>query len=198
VEVLTVLYHVAVAVLIAVFGIVLGRVVRRVVDRILFRLGFNDWFRNFNIGRALLRSGYTPSEFFGSVAAWLLYLIFILTAVAYLAVSFGRVDVSEWVTSIIVVYLFGFVKFFIISIIGFILVDGFAEYIYKGALSRNEAVVGPVAEYIRIILYLVVVTFALEQGGINVTTLSSMLTPITWGLAVAVVAVLILEALKKR
>jgi hypothetical protein len=198
VEVLTVLYHAAVAVLIAVFGIVLGRVVRRMVDRLLFRLGFNDWFRNFNIGRALLRSGYTPSEFFGSVAAWLLYLIFILTAVAYLAVSFGRVEVSEWVTSIIAVYLFGFVKFFIISIIGFILVDGFVEYIYKGALSRNEAVVGPVAEYIRIILYLVVVTFALEQGGINVTTLSSMLTPITWGLAVAVVAVLILEALKKR
>ena len=197
-EVLAVLYHAAVAVLIAVFGIVLGRVVRRMVDRLLFRLGFNDWFRNFNIGRALLRSGYTPSEFFGSVAAWLLYLIFILTAVAYLAVSFGRVEVSEWVTSIIAVYLFGFVKFFIISIIGFILVDGFVEYIYKGALSRNEAVVGPVAEYIRIILYLVVVTFALEQGGINVTTLSSMLTPITWGLAVAVVAVLILEALKKR
>lgn len=197
-EVLTVLYHAAVAVLIAVFGIVLGRVVRRVVDRLLFRLGFNDWFRNFNIGRALLRSGYTPSEFFGSVAAWLLYLLFILTAVAYLAVSFGREDVYEWVTLIIAVYLFGFVKFFIISIIGFILVDGFVEYIYKGALSRNEAVVGPVAEYIRIILYLVVVTFALEQGGINVTTLSSMLTPITWGLAVAVVAVLILEALKKR
>jgi len=198
VEVLTVLYHAAVAVLIAVFGIVLGRVVRRMVDRLLFRLGFNDWFRNFNIGRALLRSGYTPSEFFGSVAAWLLYLIFILTAVAYLAMSFGRVEVSEWVTSILVVYLFGFVKFFIISIIGFILVDGFVEYIYKGALSRNEAVVGPVAEYIRIILYLVVVTFALEQGGINVITLSSMLTPITWGLAAAVVAVLILEALKKR
>jgi len=198
VEVLTVLYHAAVAVLIAVFGIVLGRVVRRVVDRLLFRLGFNDWFRNFNIGRALLRSGYIPSEFFGSVAAWLLYLLFILTAVAYLAMSFGRIDVYEWVTSIIAVYLFGFVKFFIISIIGFILVDGFVEYIYKGALSRNEAVVGPVAEYIRIILYLVVVTFALEQGGINVTTLSSMLTPITWGLAVAVVAVLILEALKKR
>lgn len=197
-EVLTVLYHAAVAVLIAVFGVVLGRVVRRVVDRLLFRLGFNDWFRNFNIGRALLRSGYTPSEFFGSVAAWLLYLLFILTAVAYLAMSFGRIDIYEWVTSIIAVYLFGFVKFFIISIIGFILVDGFVEYIYKGALSRNEAVVGPVAEYIRIILYLVVVTFALEQGGINVTTLSSMLTPITWGLAVAVVAVLILEALKKR
>ena len=68
-DVLTVLYHAAVAVLIAVFGIVLGRAVRRVVDRILFRLSFNDWFRNFNIGRALLRSGYTPSEFFGSVAA---------------------------------------------------------------------------------------------------------------------------------
>jgi len=62
VEVLTVLYHAAVAVLIAVFGIVLGRLVRRMVDRLLFRLGFNDWFRNFNIGRALLRSGYTASS----------------------------------------------------------------------------------------------------------------------------------------
>ncbi|MFP3252243.1 MAG: hypothetical protein RXO32_11030, partial [Thermoproteus sp.] len=85
-----------------------------------------------------------------------------------------------------------------ISIIGFILVDGFVEYIYKGALSKNEAVVGPVAEYIRIILYLVVVTFALEQGGINVSTLTAMLTPITWGLTAAVVAVLVLEAVRKK
>jgi len=198
VEILSLLYHVGVSVLIVVFGLVLGRVVRRVLDRALFRLGFNDWFRNFNIGRALLKSGYTAGEFFGSVAAWIIYLLFILLAVAYLAENFGNRGLHEWVMSVINVYLFGFVKFFIISIIGFILVDGFTEYIYRGALSKSETVVGPVAEYIRIILYLVVVTFALEQGGINVATLSAMLTPITWGLAAAVVAVLVFEAFRKR
>jgi small-conductance mechanosensitive channel len=198
VGIVTLLYYVAVAILIGLFGLALGRLVRRLVDRVLFRLGFNDWFRSFNIGKALLRSGYTPSEFFGSVAAWLIYLLFILLAVAYLASNLGNVEVYQWVMSAVEVYLFGFVKFFIISIIGFILVDGFVEYIYKGALSKNEAVVGPVAEYIRIILYLVVVTFALEQGGINVSTLTAMLTPITWGLTAAVVAVLVLEAVRKK
>jgi hypothetical protein len=192
------LYHTGVAIFIVALGFVLGRVLRRAVDRLLFRLGFNDWFRRFNIGRALLRSGYTAGEFFGSVTAWLVYILFILLAAAYLALNFNNMHMYEWVMMAINVYLFGFVKFFIISIFGFILVDGFAEYIYKGALSKNENVVGPVAEYVRIILYLVVVTFALEQGGINVSTLSSMLTPITWGLAAAVVAVLVAEAFRKK
>jgi len=197
-DIWSLLYHVAVTILIVALGLVLGRVFRRLIDRVLFRLGFNDWFRNFNIGRALLRSGYTASEFFGSVAAWLIYILFILLALAYLALSFNNTQTYEWIMTAINIYLFGFVKFFILSIFGFILVDGFAEYIYKGALSKNESVVGPVAEYVRIILYLVVVTFALEQGGINVSTLSSMLTPITWGLAAAVVAMLVAEAFRKR
>ncbi|ACB39227.1 hypothetical protein [Pyrobaculum neutrophilum] len=190
-------YHVAVSLLIAVLGFVLGRLLRLLLVRLLLRLGFDDWFRNFNIGRALLRSGYTAGEFFGSVAAWLTYLLSILLAAAYLSLNFGYTEAYGLIATVIGVYLFGFVKFFVISILGFILVDGFVEYIYKGALSKSE-VVGPVAEYIRVILYLVVITFALEQGGINVATLSAMLTPITWGLTAAVVAVLVAEALKKR
>lgn len=65
-------------------------------------------------------------------------------------------------------------------------------------MSRTEFIIAPVAEYIRVILYLVVVTFALEQGGINVATLSVMLTPITWGLAAAIIVMVVVEALKKR
>jgi hypothetical protein len=92
VEVVTLLYHVAVTIFIGMLGVALGRIVRRVVYRVLLRLGFNDWFRNFNIGKVLLRSGYTASEFFGSVTAWLIYLLFILLAVAYFASRFGNME----------------------------------------------------------------------------------------------------------
>lgn len=188
----------AVSILVVAFGVVFGRLLRLVVVRLFRRLGLNDWFRNFNIGRALLRSGYTAGEFFGSLAAWIVYIVFILLAAAYLGLYLDHPEIYQGAMGIINVYVLGFVKFLVISLLGFILVDGFAEYIYKGALSRSESVVGPVAEYIRIILYLVVITFALEQGGINVTTLSAMLTPITWGLAVAVVALIVAEILKKK
>ncbi|MEM1598643.1 MAG: hypothetical protein QXP31_04565 [Pyrobaculum sp.] len=192
------LFHMAVSILVVAFGVVFGRLLRLVVVRLFRRLGLNDWFRNFNIGRALLRSGYTAGEFFGSLAAWIVYIVFILLAAAYLGLYLDHPEIYQGAMGIINVYVLGFVKFLVISLLGFILVDGFAEYIYKGALSRSESVVGPVAEYIRIILYLVVITFALEQGGINVTTLSAMLTPITWGLAVAVVALIVAEILKKK
>ncbi|MEM0464208.1 MAG: hypothetical protein QXS00_03875 [Pyrobaculum sp.] len=191
-------FHIAVALLIAVVGYVLGRAIRHILDSFFRRTGLNDWFRSFNIGRALLRSGYTAGEFFGSVAAWVVYIVFFLLALAYIALNLGYQDSYALILSILYTYVYGFVKFFIISIFGFILVDGFVEYIYKGALSKSEVVVGVVAEYVRIILYLVVITFALEQGGINVTTLSSMLTPITWALAAALVAVLVAESVKKK
>jgi len=191
-------FYVAISLLIVVAGYALGKVIRHALIRLLRRTGFNDWFRNFNIGRALLRSGYTAGEFFGSLTAWLIYITSILLAVAYLGFAFDSPWLYRWALDMVNVYVYGFVKFFVIALVGFILVDGFVEYIYKGAIFRVESVIGPVAEYIRIILYLVVITFALEQGGINVATLSAMLTPITWGLAVAVVAVLVLEALKRK
>lgn len=191
-------FYIAVALLIAVVGYVLGRAIRHILDSFFRRTGLNDWFRSFNIGRALLRSGYTAGEFFGSVAAWVVYIVFFLLALAYIALNLGYQDSYALILNILYTYVYGFVKFFIISIFGFILVDGFVEYIYKGALSKSEVVVGVVAEYVRIILYLVVITFALEQGGINVSTLSSMLTPITWALAAALVAVLVAESVKKK
>ncbi|MFN7105976.1 MAG: hypothetical protein ACK4M3_05270, partial [Pyrobaculum sp.] len=136
-------------------------------------------------------------DFFGSVAAWLIYILSLLAAAAYFTYSVKNLEIYGELLYVINTYVFGFVKFFIIAIIGFILVDGFAEYIHKGAFSRGDAA-APVAEYIRVLLYLAVVTFALEQGGINVATLSVMLTPITWGLVAALVALIIVEALKKR
>ncbi|MEM1519185.1 MAG: hypothetical protein QXK71_06430 [Pyrobaculum sp.] len=193
-----VVYHVAISILIAAALYFVGKALKQGLIRLFRRLGFDDWFRNFNIGKALLRSGYTPGEFFSSVAAWLMYILAILAAIYYFSDSLGLLWLRDAAWEAATVYIFGFVKFFVIAIVGFILVDSFVEYVYKGAVSRTEFIIAPVAEYIRVILYLVVVTFALEQGGINVATLSVMLTPITWGLAAAIIVMVVVEALKKR
>ncbi len=190
--------HVLVAILIGAVGYLAGRLVRWALAKGLARAGFDDWFKRFNIGRAILRSGYAAGEFFGSVAAWIIYLIFILLAAAYLAYALGYPGWGAALVGVINVYIYGFVKFFIIAIIGFILVDGFVEYIYKGALVKDDArLLAPVAEYIRVVLYLVVITFALQQGGIDVSTLSQMLIPITWGLVAAMVAIAVLQVVRK-
>ncbi|MGC8583443.1 MAG: mechanosensitive ion channel family protein [Thermoproteus sp.] len=190
--------HALIAVLIAAVGYLVGRLVRWALARGLARVGFDDWFRRFNIGRAILRSGYAAGEFFGSVAAWLIYLTFVLLAAAYLAYSLGYPAWGDALIGIVNVYVYGFVKFFIIAIVGFILVDGFVEYVYRGAILKEDSrLLAPVAEYVRVVLYLVVITFALQQGGIDVSTLSQMLIPITWGLVAAMVAVAVLQAVRR-
>jgi hypothetical protein len=49
----------------------------------------------------------------------------------------------------------------------------------------------PVAEYLRILLYIAVLVFALEQGGLSVSTLHVVLTPIIWGLTAAMVVIVV-------
>ncbi|MBP1448610.1 MAG: hypothetical protein JZD41_01130, partial [Thermoproteus sp.] len=172
--------------------------IRGAVRAILSRLGFNEWFRQFNIGRAIIRSGYTASDFFAAVTSWIIYIFSILLSIYFFSDYLGYLDISNSILNIIYIYVVGFIKFFIVAILGFILVDGFVEYIYKGAIDREATrQLAPLAEYIRVILYLVVVTFALEQGGINVATLSAMLMPITWGLAAAMIAIVVAQLLRK-
>lgn len=195
---LYVLLHALIAALIGILGYLVGKLARWALAKGLARVGFDDWFKRFNIGRAVLRSGYAAGEFFGSVAAWIIYLVFLLLAAAYLAYSLGYSGWGDSLLSVVYVYIYGFVKFFIIAIVGFILVDGFVEYIYKGALIKEDArLLAPVAEYVRVVLYLVVITFALQQGGIDVSTLSQMLIPITWGLVASMVAIAVLQAIRK-
>lgn len=187
-----------IALAIAAVGLAAGRLIRGAVRAILSRLGFNEWFRQFNIGRAIIRSGYTASDFFAAVTSWIIYTLSILFSIYFFSDYLGYLDISNSILNIIYIYVVGFIKFFIVAILGFILVDGFVEYIYKGAIDREATrQLAPLAEYIRVILYLVVVTFALEQGGINVATLSAMLMPITWGLAAAMIAIVVAQLLRK-
>ncbi|MEM4685370.1 MAG: hypothetical protein QW133_04560, partial [Sulfolobales archaeon] len=95
-------------------------------------------------------------------------------------------------------YVVGFVKTFLIIITGFILTDAFIGYIYKSSELRSEVrLLTPVAEYLRIMIYLAVVMFALEQGGLSIHSLNILLMPVIWGLTIAMILIILAQIVQQ-
>jgi len=189
---------VGVGALVLLLGFAIGVFLKRVVFYVLNRVGFNEWFKKFAIGRAILRSGYSGSEFFGLITSWVIYVTSVLLAVALFATILELRFIAEVSYFLIYTYVFGFVKVFIIVVIGFIFVDAFIGYIYKSSeLKSGGRFLTPTAEYLRILLYLAIIIFALEQGGLSVHTLNIMLVPVVWGLTIAMIAVVIVEVVSQ-
>ncbi|WP_440059564.1 hypothetical protein ACSU1N_07200 [Thermogladius sp. 4427co] len=187
-------YLVATLVLIAVIIVtyVIARLVKYFITYISGKTGFSDWMMKFHFGRAIIRSGMTVGEFFGRVSEWIILLTGALLGLAvwFQLINYG--EISATVLNIIYTYIYGFVKTFIIIVIGFILTDSFIGYIYKGGDSGGSIeFLMPVAEYLRLLFYLAVLIFALEVGGLSVKSLTTMLMPIVWGLTIIMIVLAI-------
>jgi hypothetical protein len=183
---------------IVLIGYVLGILARRLILYILTKVGFDEWFKKFAVGKAILRSGYSASEFFGLITSWVIYLTSFLLALATLTSSLNLTPLSDTLYTIVSVYVVGFIKAFLIIITGFILTDTFIGYIYKSSELRSEVrLLTPVAEYLRIMIYLAVIVFALEQGGLNVYSLNMLLVPIIWGLTIAMIIIIISQVIQQ-
>jgi hypothetical protein len=183
---------------IVLIGYVLGILARRLILYILTKVGFDEWFKKFAVGKAILRSGYSASEFFGLITSWVIYLTSFLLALATLTSSLNLTSLSDTLYIIVSVYVVGFIKAFLIIITGFILTDAFIGYIYKSSELRSEVrLLTPVAEYLRIMIYLAVIVFALEQGGLNVYSLNMLLVPIIWGLTIAMIIIIISQVIQQ-
>lgn len=187
-----------IAFLVAAVGYITGRLTRRAVIYLLTKVGFDEWFKKFAIGKAILRSGYSSSEFFGLVFSWVIYLAFMFMGIALAGSHLDIPWLVEMAYSITFTYISGFIKAFMIIVMGFILTDSFIGYIYKSSELRSEArLLVPMAEYLRVIIYLAVVLFALEQGGISVHTLNILITPLIWGLTIAMIVIMIAQVLQQ-
>ncbi|MGC8996837.1 MAG: mechanosensitive ion channel family protein [Fervidicoccaceae archaeon] len=190
---------IAISIVIFVVGILIGKALGWAIRNLLEKVGINDWIERFAIGRAIAKSGFKPSDFFGRVTSWIVYASTVILAL-YSTTSFlNLVEASFILKEILVVYIGGFVKAFVVIIIGFLLVDSFVGYLYKAPEIESELeFIGPVAEYLRILLYIVTVVFALEQGGIEVAFLSSMLIPIMWGITIMMVIIILSRSISKH
>ncbi len=195
---LDLLVTLATSALIVVAGYVGGVLTKRFMIYVLSKVGFDEWFKKFAIGKAVLRSGYSASEFFGLVSSWTIYLTSVLLALGLGASNLGIYWLSETLYTIVHVYIVGFIKTFLIIIIGFLLTDTFISYIYKSSELRSEIrLLTPVAEYLRIMIYLAVLIFALEQGGLSIYTLNILLMPVIWGLTIAMIFIILAQILQQ-
>lgn len=184
--------------LIIVIGYVVGVLTKRFIVYVLSRVGFDEWFKRFAVGKAILRGGYSVSEFFGLISSWTIYLTFTLIALGLATANLGIEWLSEAFYSVVYVYIAGFIKTFLIIIVGFILTDTFIGYIYKSSELRSETrLLVPVAEYLRIMIYLAVVMFALEQGGLSIYSLNILLMPVIWGLTIAMVLIILAQIVQQ-
>lgn len=184
---LLVLKAVGIACLVWTVGWLIGQVVKYVVTKLLGKIGFDEWIRKLSIGRAIKRTGYSAHEFIGILAAWLMYIVFVVLGVYAVGYVTEWKDLVEYACTALVIY-GGFIKLLLIVIIGFMLVDVFVGYIYKSTELRSEMqMLYPLAEYLRIVLYIAIVTFGVEQSGLGVGVLPQLLQPIIWGITVIVV-----------
>lgn len=194
---------VGITALIIIAGYAIGKIVKTILKKALERIGFNEWFIKFAIGKAIIRGGYTPSEFLSSVISWIIHVSSVLIAINYLSNALELSVVSEISYTVLMVYLIGFIKAFAIILVGFMLIDSFVNYIYKSSELRTseEKVLVSIAEYLRILFYIAVLIFALEIGGLTIESLKHTLTPIIWGLTVVMIILVakeIAEAVSKK
>lgn len=180
--------------LMVIAGYLIGKLVNYIFVMAFRKIGVDDWFMKFSMGKAIRRTGLYPGEFFGSVSSWVVFIFFTLLGFYSGFQIVGYDDGAILVREIVSIYLYGLVKALITIIIGFMLVDSFVSYVYRSSELRAELrFITPVAEYLRILFYIVVIIFALELGGIDVSMLTTLVTPIVWGLALAMIAIIVIQ-----
>jgi hypothetical protein len=197
-------YLTATAILIGIVIVtyVIGRLVKYFVRYMAGRTGFSDWMVKFHLGKAIVRSGMSVGEFFGEVSMWLILITGVLFG---LATWFSLVNypyVATLMLDIVNTYVYGFVKAFIIVVVGFLLTDAFIGYVYKGGEEGNKLeFLSPIGEYLRLLFYLAVLIFALDVGGLSVNTLTMILLPVVWGLTIIMIIIIagkiVVEVLEK-
>ncbi len=184
------------AILILVIGWIVGRLLGKAVKMILDKLKVDRLFQDSTFVKALAGAGITISYIFDIVIRLFIYLIAVLAAVDLLNfdyISALMKDIIEYIPHIIV--------FVIIVLVGFILIDYFADFLLKFHPTANVGLMQPVILLMRIFLYFVVAVFALSQLKLDLTIIYTFLTPVAWGIGIgigAAIAIVFWFGLKER
>jgi len=166
-------------------GWIIGRGLAWLVHGTVQRWGFGVVFKKTSIGRAILLSGYTPAQFFASLAKWSVYLIAVYEAMEILQIPALRTFLRE-----IVLYLPYFFSGLLILIVGFIFADSVADIVKQAGGGSRAEYYNPFGDAVRIFLYFVVLVMALAQMKIDVTILYIFAQAFAWSIAIAVAVAL--------
>jgi hypothetical protein len=184
------------AILILVIGWIVGRLLGKAVRMMLDKLKVDSLFADSSFLKALAGAGITISYIFDVVIRLFVYLIAVLAAVDLLNLDYLSSLMKE-----IVEYIPHIIVFVLIVLVGFILIDYFADFLLKFHPMANVDLMAPVILLMRIFLYFVVAVFALSQLRLDLTIIYTFLTPVAWGIGIglgAAIAIVFWFGLKER
>ena len=169
----------ALALVVLAIGWLMGQLVYYVLDKVIGKMGLETAFRRASVGRAILRSGYTPGGFLAALGKGIAYLFTITYALDVLAIPILSASVEAFLE-----YLPNLVQGILILVAGFVLADWIGESIEKGSFSTAQSHL--IGQLVRIPLYFVSITIALVQMKVDVTILYIFAQAIAWSLAIAI------------
>lgn len=170
----------ALALITLFLGWAIGRLVGILINSVVEKMRLEIFFRRISVGRAILRSGYTPSRFFVSLGKIAIYLFATFSALNLLSIPLLTDSVQALIS-----YLPSFIGGVIILVAGFVFSDWIGEAVEKGWASSTIQS-SFLAGLVRLLLYFVTLTIALAQMKIDVTILYIFAQAIAWSLAIAV------------
>lgn len=195
-SVIAYLPHLIAAIIILIIGWIVGRLLGKLIAGILDKIGVDDALRKTSVGKAIEQSGTHIVSLFDLIIRWFIYLIAIAAAASVLQLGF----ISELFEKIIL-YLPHVAMFLIILIVGFIMVDYFADILQAWGKTQNIEFLGVIIVLLRIFFYFIVLMLALSQLLIDLTIIYTFITPIAWGVGIGLgagIAVFIAFGLKDR
>ena len=110
--------RIGLAIIALVSGWVIGRLFSSILNRVIGKMGLESAFRRTLVGRAILRSGYTPSSFFAALGKGLVYFFAVISALSVLSIPSVTAIVQAFLE-----HLSSFVEGVLILVAGLIFVD---------------------------------------------------------------------------
>jgi small-conductance mechanosensitive channel len=184
------------AIIILIIGWIVGRLLGKAVAVFLDRIHADDAIRKSSLGKWIEQSGVSIVKFFDLIVRWAIYLIAILAAVNVL-----NIPALTAVVAAIIAYIPNIIAFVLIIIIGFMLIDWFADYLSGFGERSQVQMMGFVVLFLRVFLYFIVILLALQQLLIDLTPIYIFLEPLAWGVALgigAAIAIIVGFGLRDR
>lgn len=169
------------AVVILIIVWIAGRWFGKIVSHVLDKAGLDDALRKTIIGKTIESSGASIVHLFDLVTRWFLYLIGIMASVSVLGIPVLSGFIEK-----VVAYLPSFIAGIAILLVGFIVADFIGDLMRKTGDAAGVSYIGIFSAAMKIFLYFIVITIALDQMRINTSILYTFANALAWGMAIAV------------
>lgn len=184
------------AILVLIIGWIAGRLLGKGVNIVLDRIASAKLLAPTKAIIPDQKSKVTIGYIGNIIVRCVVYLVAIVAATDILHMEM----LSNLVTGVIT-YIPHIVAFILIFVVGLILVDYFIDFLERFYANASIELIRPVLMVFRVFLYVMIVILALSQLMLDLTIIYTFITPIAWGIGLAVgtaIAVIIGFGLKNR